>query len=188
MRVFKLLSFDSQDKVQQDRPFVGRQVEMQQFSAALNACAETGSGQAVYLRGEAGIGKTRLTEEFQRKASEAAEQRALVQWCRLSLADNVLWHSIPNEGARGRNQTAKLKAMGLLPGAPDLVFFWPGHKAALELKAPGGVLQQSQRDYGEAMARAGGLWAVAYSFPEAAHIIREVWKIPHRPGVPVPPQ
>ena len=52
---------------------VGRQAEMQQFSAALNACAETGSGQAVYLRGEAGIGKTRLTEEFDRRFARPYE-------------------------------------------------------------------------------------------------------------------
>ncbi|MHA1107848.1 MAG: adenylate/guanylate cyclase domain-containing protein [Alphaproteobacteria bacterium] len=50
------------------RSFVGRQAEIHQFAGALAACAETGAGQAVYIRGEAGIGKTRLTEEFERIA------------------------------------------------------------------------------------------------------------------------
>ncbi len=49
-------------------PFVGRQSELRQFMAALAACRETGRGQAIYIRGEAGIGKTRLVEEFQRAA------------------------------------------------------------------------------------------------------------------------
>jgi len=54
------------------RPFIGRRGEIHQFRAALEACRETGRGQAIYVRGEAGIGKTRLVEEFQRLASEAS--------------------------------------------------------------------------------------------------------------------
>jgi class 3 adenylate cyclase/tetratricopeptide (TPR) repeat protein len=51
------------------RLFVGRRPELAQFDGVLQGCLETGSGQAVYLRGEAGIGKTRLLEEFQRRAA-----------------------------------------------------------------------------------------------------------------------
>src|SRR5262245_8874408 len=52
-------------------PFVGRQSELAQFAAALLACRRTGRGQAVYVRGDAGIGKTRLVEEFLREAASA---------------------------------------------------------------------------------------------------------------------
>ncbi len=45
-------------------PFVGRRAELGQFSGVVDACLETGNGQAIYVRGEAGIGKTRLVEEF----------------------------------------------------------------------------------------------------------------------------
>ena len=45
-------------------PLVGRQFERQSFLALLQACRQTGQGGAIYLRGEAGIGKTRLVEEF----------------------------------------------------------------------------------------------------------------------------
>jgi len=45
-------------------PLVGRKSELRQFAGVLEACRETGAGQAVVLRGEAGIGKTRLVEEF----------------------------------------------------------------------------------------------------------------------------
>ena len=53
------------------RPFVGRRSELQRFRALLAACSEVGHGQAVYVRGEAGIGKTRLIEEFQAAARRA---------------------------------------------------------------------------------------------------------------------
>jgi class 3 adenylate cyclase/tetratricopeptide (TPR) repeat protein len=46
-------------------PFVGRRAELAQFRGVLDACREMGTGQAVVVRGEAGIGKTRVVEEFQ---------------------------------------------------------------------------------------------------------------------------
>ena len=52
-------------------PFVGRQSELRLFMAALSACRELGRGQAIYIRGEAGIGKTRLVEEFQHASRQA---------------------------------------------------------------------------------------------------------------------
>ncbi len=51
------------------RRLVGRHGELGQFSGVIASCQEVGSGLAFYVRGEAGIGKTRLVEEFQRIAS-----------------------------------------------------------------------------------------------------------------------
>ena len=45
-------------------PFVGRRAERRQFGALIEECLETGNGQTILARGEAGIGKTRLVEEF----------------------------------------------------------------------------------------------------------------------------
>ncbi len=50
------------------RPFVGRRAELAQFRGVLKACREGASGHTLYLRGSAGIGKTRLIEEFRRLA------------------------------------------------------------------------------------------------------------------------
>jgi len=50
------------------RAFVGRLRELRQFTAAIDACLETRRGSIVCVRGEAGLGKTRLIEEFQNDA------------------------------------------------------------------------------------------------------------------------
>lgn len=46
------------------RALVGRQSELRQFSGILDECLETGLGRSLHIRGSAGIGKTRLVEEF----------------------------------------------------------------------------------------------------------------------------
>ncbi|MCH8111844.1 MAG: tetratricopeptide repeat protein, partial [Proteobacteria bacterium] len=60
--------------------FVGRRRETRQFAAILDACAATGNGECVYLRGEVGVGKTRLLDEFRRlgEARGFACHRALI--------------------------------------------------------------------------------------------------------------
>ena len=97
------------------RPFVGRRAELAQFRGVLEACRESGAGQTVYLRGSAGIGKTRLIEEFRRQAEAlgfaghvglvldfgtGAGQDAIGALVR-SLLD-VLERQRPRGGARGR--------------------------------------------------------------------------------------
>jgi len=59
---------------------VGREHEQRQFATAVASCLESRRGQCLHLRGEAGIGKTRLVEEFQRTAEAAGfvSHRALV--------------------------------------------------------------------------------------------------------------
>ena len=61
-------------------PFVGRRSELGQCRAILAEVARTGNGQAILLRGAAGIGKTRLAEEVLRASREAgfAQHRCLV--------------------------------------------------------------------------------------------------------------
>ena len=50
-------------------PFVGRESEMAELTAALDGTVN-GSGGLVMLVGEAGIGKTRLTEELEVVAND----------------------------------------------------------------------------------------------------------------------
>ncbi len=45
--------------------FVGRRTEIRQFTGILKECLESRRGQVVYIRADAGVGKSRLTDEFQ---------------------------------------------------------------------------------------------------------------------------
>jgi DNA-binding SARP family transcriptional activator len=48
-----------------ERRFVGRDLERRLLASALEACRATGCGQSFLIRGEAGIGKSRLIEELE---------------------------------------------------------------------------------------------------------------------------
>ena len=49
-------------------PFVGRAAELAQLAASLASCADSGTGGTVFVRGDAGIGKSRLVGELRRSA------------------------------------------------------------------------------------------------------------------------
>ena len=69
VRAFRLLGIGT--AAAERPPFVGRRAELAQFQGALSACRATDAGQAVVVRGEAGIGKTRVLEEVQALAKAA---------------------------------------------------------------------------------------------------------------------
>jgi class 3 adenylate cyclase/tetratricopeptide (TPR) repeat protein len=50
------------------RSFIGRQTELRQLLGVLDAMLETRSGLAICVRGEAGIGKSRLVDELRQRA------------------------------------------------------------------------------------------------------------------------
>jgi len=50
---------------------VGRRSELAQFRGLLQVCGESGHGQSLLIRGEAGIGKTRLVEELMEHARQS---------------------------------------------------------------------------------------------------------------------
>jgi class 3 adenylate cyclase len=64
VRVWGLRGISGEQALASRSPFVGRESELQQFHATVAACLSRRSGHVVYVRGEAGIGKTRFVEEM----------------------------------------------------------------------------------------------------------------------------
>ncbi|WP_282609818.1 adenylate/guanylate cyclase domain-containing protein [Pelagibius sp. Alg239-R121] len=67
-RAWRLMTFRPEKDEADETKFVGREFELDQFTSVAKSCAQSGKGRVVYLRGEAGIGKSRLLGEFQRVA------------------------------------------------------------------------------------------------------------------------
>ncbi len=68
------------DRAETGRPFVGRQLELRQIEGLLDACLAARTGHVLLVRGEAGIGKSRLVQELLQRARTRgyACHRALV--------------------------------------------------------------------------------------------------------------
>jgi class 3 adenylate cyclase/tetratricopeptide (TPR) repeat protein len=80
VRVWSLRGILSEPVPASRSPFVGREAELEQFKGILGACLARRHAHVVYVRGEAGIGKTRLVGEMRRvaEAQDFAIHRALV--------------------------------------------------------------------------------------------------------------
>ncbi|MEJ2176905.1 MAG: adenylate/guanylate cyclase domain-containing protein [Gammaproteobacteria bacterium] len=73
IKVFALRRVKSAEEAAEEvrhKPFVGRRAEINQFDGMLETCLREGQGRTIYVRGEPGIGKTRLVEEFSRNAQQ----------------------------------------------------------------------------------------------------------------------
>ena len=77
---------------------------------------------------------------------------ALVQHLRLLANPEAVWFHVPNS-PRNQIQGARLKRMGMLAGAPDLIFLHNGEAFALELKSAKGGLTDSQRYFRDRWTR-----------------------------------
>jgi hypothetical protein len=85
----------------------------------------------------------------------------------------VPWFAVPNGGKRHIAVATKLKAEGVNPGVPDLVFVIPplGRFAGLELKSENGVLSAHQDEWRQKLQAVCAWWGVAHSLDEAWGIL-----------------
>lgn len=92
----------------------------------------------------------------------------------------LLWYHPANGGARSAREGAKLKAMGVRPGTPDLAFILPGGQAAfIELKTGTGRLHSAQEAFGRQAIAAQAWWALCRSLDEVIATLDE-WGVKGR--------
>ncbi|WP_206997116.1 adenylate/guanylate cyclase domain-containing protein [Trinickia mobilis] len=68
VRVWRLRSMACEPAAASRSRFIGRHAELEQFHGIVRACLAQRAGHVVYVRGEAGIGKTRLVDEMRSHA------------------------------------------------------------------------------------------------------------------------
>jgi len=106
--------------------------------------------------------------------TEAQLQRAICDHLRLRAKPDVLWLHVPNGERRDKITGAKLKRMGVLAGASDLLLWHNGSSFALELKAAGGRPSDAQLDFLARFNDAGGHSASAEGVDRALATL-EAW-------------
>lgn len=108
-------------------PFVGRGAEFAQFASIMQTCLGNEHGQVIYIRGEPGIGKTRLAEEFARMANlqGIACHKGLVLDFGVGKGEDAIRTlvrsllDIPRGSGKGNRQIAADTAFADGPLAPD---------------------------------------------------------------------
>ena len=97
---------------------------------------------------------------------------AIVQHLWLRGARGLLFLHPGNGEWRDKRTGGKLRRMGLLAGASDLLLWHAGNSFALEIKAPGGRLSDAQKLFFARFADAGGHTAVADNIDAALATLR----------------
>jgi hypothetical protein len=101
------------------------------------------------------------------KRPEQQLQKCVFEHFRLRGAPRVMAFHCPNGGWRSRVEGAILKAMGTVPGIPDVCVIRDGRAYFLELKCEGGRITRAQRECHRELVRAGAIVGVAVGIDEA---------------------
>jgi hypothetical protein len=118
---------------------------------------------------------------------EEAIHRAVVQWLRWQ-KPAALWFHCPNGEARSKATAGRLKAMGTLPGVPDLLFVTEGGTVKfIELKAEGSYLRPPQKAFKQTVEALGCDYAVCRSLESVQEALAE-WGLLHATARQRPPQ
>ena len=96
---------------------------------------------------------------------ERSLQKSVVAYIKLALPTLLFTHP-PNGGTRNIIEAANFKKMGVLPGTPDLLFWWKGGFGAIELKAGKGRLTEYQQEFRRRFIEAGGFYFECRSIDE----------------------
>lgn len=118
----------------------------------------------------------RIVTTDPRNPPEEHVQRTVAQWLDLH---GVLWCHVPNEGRHKPQYRAKMAALGLKPGVPDiLIFDLPpevpdARGVAIELKrAKGGRVSKAQQEWLEELGGRGWVCAVCKGIDEALELLQ----------------
>lgn len=118
-------------------------------------------------------------EQLAKSGSEDGHQLAIFQWAALNIQTypDLKWLAhVPNGGYRDKREAAKLKAMGVRPGFPDLnLLVARGRYKGLFIelkKLKGGVVSEEQENWIQHLNSQGFCATVCRGWEEAVTVIR----------------
>jgi hypothetical protein len=112
--------------------------------------------------------RTRARSREDNSERELSHHIAVADVLRRFARDDVLWFHPANGERRDKRTAAKLRAMGVQPGAPDFVIIVAGRVYLLEMKRPGGEKPHgAQQDFLFRAVAAGCETAVAFGVDAA---------------------
>lgn len=85
----------------------------------------------------------------------------------------ALWFTVPNEARRSIHQRSILRAMGLLPGAPDYVFIGSESAVCIEFKTPTGRQSIAQKTVESYCGELGITYEIARSSEDGLKILEK---------------
>ena len=80
-----------------------------------------------------------------RRQDEEALHRAVVRYLQWALPADATFYHPANGGLRSKVTAARMVALGVRAGIPDLAIVWKGRALFIELKAPRGQLSAHQK-------------------------------------------
>ena len=108
--------------------------------------------------------------------SEEALHRAVAEYLDVVIRPPFTWTTIAHGGG-GRVRGAKLKAMGLKKGWPDLLILGPGPTLlGIELKTVAGRQTPEQREIEAAFHQCKAWYVLCRSVEEVARAVHFIWK------------
>lgn len=118
-----------------------------------------------------------------RGLSEDSIHAQIVAWLRLVLPSDAIIHHSRNEGNRGgfrgARDGARGRAMGVMPGFPDLLIYVGGRGYCIEVKRPGEYQSPIQKLVEKQLTAQGIPYAVCRSVDDARSVLAS-WGVPTR--------
>ncbi len=126
------------------------------------------------------LAKAKLALHVRRRRRAAPEQqlhKAVANYLRVALSPPAFFTTFPSGGG-GKARGGQLKAMGLMPGMPDILVFWPDCVAGIELKA-GSSVSPAQKAAHKAFNLVNVDIAICKSVDDV-DLVLAFWGVPHR--------
>ena len=121
---------------------------------------------------------------MKRAQPEAQLHKAVAAYLRLALKPPTIWTTI-GHGGGGKVRGAQLKAMGVMPGWPDILIMSPGPMVegtlliGIELKAAKGRASDAQIDMQARFRNNGATYEICRSLNEVVTVLLRFCKAPY---------